>query len=138
MTARRYAEDTRVPVEQSRAEIERTLERYGATAFAYAAERRSATVMFEAEARRVRFNIPLPEGADTRDMRERRRIYRALLLALKARLESVASGIETFEEAFLAHVVMPDGQTVGQHAAPRIAAAYQSGKMQPLLPGPRE
>lgn len=138
MSTRRYAEDTKVPVEQSRAEIERTLERYGATAFAYAAERRQATVMFEAESRRVRFRIPLPEGTDRNDQRERRRIFRALLLALKARLESVTSGIETFEEAFLAHVVMPDGKTVYEHAVPRIASAYQSGKMQPLLPGPRE
>jgi len=30
-----YAEDTRVPIERSRSEIERTLERYGATAFSY-------------------------------------------------------------------------------------------------------
>jgi len=37
----------------------------------------------------------------------------------------------------MAHVVMPDGQTVAEHVKPRIAAAYDSGIMQPLLPPPR-
>ena len=52
------------------------------------------------------------------------------------RLESVDSKIETFEEAFLAHVVMPDGQTVAQHALPKIREVYAENKMLPLLPGP--
>jgi hypothetical protein len=38
-----------------------------------------------------------------------------LLLANKAKLSSVEDGIETFEDAFLAHIVMPDGTTVSQH-----------------------
>ena len=139
--SRRYAEDTKVPVEQSRAEIERTLERYGATAFAYAAEPTQATILFEADKRRIRFCVPLPDRLDLKDQRlnekERRRIFRALLLCLKARLEGVQSGIESFEEAFLAHVVMPDGKTVMEHTAPAITAAYKSGKMQSLLPGPQ-
>lgn len=52
-------------------------------------------------------------------------------------LNALADGIETFEDAFLAHIVMPDGSTVAEHTLPRIAAAYDSGKMQPLLPAPR-
>jgi len=135
--SRSYAQDTKVPVAVSRTEIEVTLERYGATAFAYARERKLATVMFEASGRRVRFRVPLPEGTDTKDEKEKRRIHRALLLCIKARLESVKSGIESFEEAFLAHVVMPDGKTVMEHAAPAITSAYKTGKMQALLPGPQ-
>ena len=54
----------------------------------------------------------------------------------QAKLESVASNIETFEEAFLAHVVLPDNRTVYEHTAPRIAQIANGGEMQPLLPGP--
>src|SRR5262249_44206812 len=119
---RRFAYDTKVPVAQTRSEIEDTLTRYGATAFAYAVEPKRAAIMFECNSRRIRFVLPLPEGIDSKASKEARRMWRALLLALKARLESVQSGIETFEEAFLAHVVMPDGKTVAEHTIPSIAA----------------
>lgn len=36
----------------------------------------------------------------------------------------------------MAHIVMPDGKTVSEHARPMIASAYESGRMTPLLPGP--
>jgi hypothetical protein len=68
--------------------------------------------------------------------RHRRERWRALLLCVKAKLESVSSKIETFEEAFLAHVVMPDGRTVHEHTAPRIAEIAKGGELKPLLPGP--
>jgi hypothetical protein len=58
----------------------------------------------------------------------------ALLLAVKAKLVAVDDGIETFEEAFMAHVVMPDGRSVGDHIKPRIASAYREHQMVPLLP----
>ncbi|WP_210386043.1 hypothetical protein [Phyllobacterium sp. SYP-B3895] len=63
--------------------------------------------------------------------------WRALLLSIKAKLESVEAGIETFEDAFLAHIQMPDGLSVSEHVRPRIATAYETNSMQPLLPGPR-
>jgi hypothetical protein len=45
-----YAADTKVPVERSRLEIERTLKRYGADRFAYFSETGRTIVMFEANA----------------------------------------------------------------------------------------
>jgi hypothetical protein len=48
----------------------------------------------------------------------------------------VEAKIETFEEAFLAHVVLPDGKTVGEHALPAVAAIYKGGQLTPLLPKP--
>src|SRR5262245_44396717 len=62
-----------------------------------------------------------------------RQRWRALALAIKAKLEAVESGIATFEEEFLAYVVMPDGQTVGQHVLPNVERAYSTGQMPPLL-----
>jgi hypothetical protein len=141
-----FAEKTKVSVDQSRAEVEKTLLRYGAKSFAYFTETRSgagdagelAVIMFEAGDRRIRFDLtmPMPSGSKDRDAQVRRQRWRALLLCIKAKLESVASKIETFEEAFLAHVVMPDGSTVGAHTKNIIARSYEDGSMQPLLPAP--
>jgi hypothetical protein len=131
-----FASKTKVPVDQTRNEIERTLTRYGAKKFAYFSEDGRAIIIFEAEDRRLRFDLPLPEGDSDKAAQQRRQKWRALLLAIKSKLESVASEIETFEEAFLAHVVMPDGITVGQHARSGIESAYKTNKMQALLPPP--
>lgn len=140
-----YAKETKVPVDQTRTEIERTLTRYGADRFAYFAAPGRAVVMFEAKDRRIKFDLPLlvakpgenEASQKTREQSTRSR-WRALLLCIKAKLESVESKIETFEEAFLAHVVMPDGKTVGEHAVPMIARSYQDGSMVALLPPPPE
>ncbi len=65
---------------------------------------------------------------------EVRRRWRALALVIKAKLEAVSTGITTFESEFMAHIVMPDGRTIGQHVTPAIEAAYTSGKVRALLP----
>lgn len=58
-----------------------------------------------------------------------RTYWRRLLLCIKAKLESVETGIETFEEAFLAQIVLPDQSTVGQWSKGAIAAAYANNQM---------
>jgi hypothetical protein len=154
----RYAEGTDVTAERSRLEIERTLSRYGATSFFYGTETGKAVLGFRAHGRYVRFSVKLPEltdqeiaevrtqvdsyrkrtSAEAEKAREKivRQRWRALALGIKAKLELVETGIETFEEAFLAQVMLPDGGTVGDAILPRIAEAYESGKqIQLLLPG---
>lgn len=133
-----YAAKTDVPVERSRNEIEQTLKRYGADRFAYFTEADRAIVVFEAKQRRIRFDLPLPKAIDKQSEQLKRSRWRALLLCIKAKLECVESKIETFEEAFLAHVVLPDGMTVMQHTHERIESAYKGGEMQALLPPPKE
>lgn len=147
----RFAQDTSVSADRTRIEIETVLKRYGATAFGYATDAGSAMVQFRLHDRSVRFLIPLPKPEDVRKTprgrsrrdsalaiflaQEERRRWRALLLVIKAKLEAVASGITTFETEFLAHILLPDGQTVAAHILPAVAAAYQSGKMpKALLP----
>lgn len=131
-----YAQYTKVSVDQTKTEIERTLTRYGADRFAYFTESGKAIIVFEAHDRRLKFELPLPVGEGEKEQKARRQKWRALLLCIKAKLEAVESKIETFEEAFLAHVVMPDGRTVGSHTLPAIAAAYEGKDMVPLLPAP--
>ena len=153
----RYAENTSVSTEKSRAEIETTLTRYGATAFAYGWEGNRASIQFEAKGRRIRFDLPLPDPkaerftmtAHTDKWRRKplsaekaraaweqgcRQAWRALALVIKAKLEAVAAGITEFESEFLANIVLPDGSTVAQQVRPKIALAYQQNDMPKLLP----
>jgi hypothetical protein len=135
----RFAVDTKVPVSQTRAEIEATLTKFGATSFAFATQPNKATIMFQSNSRHVRFDLPLPKDtSEARTAKLHREKWRALFLAIKAKLVSVETGIETFEEAFMSHIVLADGATVGDRVKPAIAAEYKSGKAMPLLlEGPR-
>jgi hypothetical protein len=155
----KYAIDTDVPVERSRMEIEATLARYGADRFAYFSEKTRAIIVFEAKERRLKFELPLPQISDHEvthgggEHRQKKRNagtdlhavaaqlararWRGLLLCIKAKLEAVESGIESFEEAFMSHVVLPDGKTVGDYVGPAIARTYETNTMQPLLPAPK-
>jgi hypothetical protein len=56
-------------------------------------------------------------------MPEMRRRWRSLALAIKAKLEVVASGIATFDEEFMAHLVLPDGTTVGDRVTTELDVA---------------
>ena len=47
--------------------------------------------------------------------------------------EQSRAEIERIEEEFLAHIVLPNGETYGQFAIPQIADAYQSKRMPKLL-----
>jgi hypothetical protein len=149
----RYAERTEVSSDKSRTEIERTLRRYGAGAFAYGWAGNEAHVMFEMVGRRIQFRLPLPNPTDkkftqTPTGRDRsgaaaereyeqavRQRWRALALVIKAKLEAVEAGITTVEDEFLAHIVLPSGGTVGEWARPQLKEVYASGQMPALLPG---
>lgn len=152
MTAGRYAADTSVTPGRTREEIERTLSRYGATGFMFGQDQTGAAIAFLIRDRHVRFQVPLPSASDfalTPTRRKRtvaqirtehdkavRSRWRALLLIVKAKLEAVEAGVVGFDEEFLAHLVMPGGQTVAELVGPGIAEAYASGTTPQLLPTP--
>jgi hypothetical protein len=127
----KYAEGTKVPADRSRAEVEQILKRYGASHFGYATMPGVVMLAFESKGRRVRFKVPVPDPA--KDPQKHRQKWRAVVLAIKSKLESVESGIEQFDEAFMAQLVLPDGRTMAEFAMPQIATSYSSGKMPPLL-----
>jgi hypothetical protein len=155
-----YAAKTEVSSERSRQEIERTLSRWGATQFLYGWDAEVALVGFRVRNRQVQFRVPMPD----RDSKEfqytshsypRRRTaaqatvayeqavkqrWRALSLVIKAKLEAVESGITDFDSEFLAQLVLPNGQTVGEYTVPKVAEAYALNEMPAsMLPGmPRQ
>lgn len=151
--AAKYAEGTDVPVEKTRMEIERVLRKYGADQFVSGYEPHRAAIMFVLRKRHVRFDIAIPDSSDkqfhytgrgvwrTQAQRENaaqaeeRRLWRVLLLTLKAKLEAVDAGLMPFDQEFLAHIVLPSGQTTFEWLGPQIENAYSGGEMPALLPG---
>lgn len=150
-TARGYATDTTVPVGRTRDEVERQLLRYGATGTMFGQDQDAAAVAFVLRGRHIRFTIPMPQPADfqltptrqkrTKDAAERawqqavRARWRALGLIIRAKLEAVDAGVTSLDDEFLAQLVMPGGQTVGQKVRPQLVAALQSDATPALLPG---
>lgn len=51
-------------------------------------------------------------------------------------MENCEPGITEFDDEFMAHIVLPGGQTIGAHMKPQIENAYATGKMPALLPAP--
>lgn len=149
----KYAQKTRVTVQKSRAEIERILQRYGCDDFAYRNNQRMAQIAFRMNDRMIRFDLDLPDlesfrRTPTGRRRENeeqvrkaweqacRQRWRALALVIKAKLEAVEAGITTFEREFFANILLPDGQSVYEAAAPRLEESYRLGRTPPLLPPP--
>lgn len=149
-------EKTVVPVERSQGEIRKLLYRHGATNFAFTETvvegTHRAAVDFVLMEQRVRVRVPLrsPDpkvvrakatnartrtAADIeRDLfeQEAKRIWRVMFHVLKARLVSVEEGVETFEEAFLAHIVDP---MTGLTMWDAVQGAVESGALKIGGPG---
>ncbi len=143
-----FAEKTKVPAERSKSEIRKILLKYKATGFVFGEGNNKALVQFEMNGRRIKFVMPMPIKHQTKIKggrnygyvmgqeqvdQETRRLWRCLVISIKSKLESVESGITTFEQEFMAHIVLPDGQTVGDVMIPQIEISYQSKQMPALL-----
>jgi hypothetical protein len=148
----RYAENTSVSIPASKVAIEELLHAHGADAVASISRADSAEIVFEmAEGPihyRVRFRISMPDFNDDvfritpvrrtrRTPREQRAAWeqacrqrwRALHLMIRAKLEAIESGLTTLEDEFLANLVLPNGETVGESVQPRIREALEAHTM---------
>lgn len=135
---------TSVPVERSQGDIRKLLIQHGVAELAFGEDRdangrRRAAVSFKHGAFAVRMRVPLKElnkfdvtekwqrsrSGKTRDEiesvmyeQEERRIWRVLAWGLKARLVAVEEEVETFEQAFLPHLLNPEtGRTIYEDLA---------------------
>jgi hypothetical protein len=151
-----YASETKVPMNRTKDEIERTVRKAGATSFGTMQDAKLIVVAFVMKERTIRFSVRMPTFSDPNISRtstgrprsvggmadafgqEERRLWRAILLVIRGKLESIETGIESLDEAFLPHVVMADGKTVAEHTIPMIRDAIAAGSMSsvPLLPAP--
>lgn len=125
-----YAETTKVPVQNTISEIQRTVAKFGGEQFIHASMEDRLVVGFSMEGRQVRFQVPqYPQDGQTS-----RSVARALFLVLKAKLVAVNSGVAIFEDEFLGNIVLPDGRLLSQHVKPHLITAYETGEIPPMLP----
>ena len=145
----RYANNTSVSPEKSQAEIQNTLRKYGADRFGTMEEKTKAHVMFEYTGLSIQISIDLPDKSEfevtgtgknrtdsaieTSYNQAIRQRWRALLLAIKAKLEAIECGISTIEEEFMAFIVMPDNMPLSSHILPKLQTMVKTGKMPKLL-----
>ncbi len=152
----RYAAETTVPVERTKAEIEQMLIRYGATEFQSGWQTGRAMIGFRLKELYVRFELPFPSRDDPRFKRKKTKVgvkiltetqsnnlyeqviksrWRALLLTVKAKLEAVEIGITTLEKEFLAFIVLPGTNcTIGQWIIENAMKQIRGGETPKLLP----
>lgn len=138
-----YASGTTVTVANSQQEIARTLHRYQIDTYTFGQMPGLAQVEFVVRSMPVRIRVDIPTRpakqlgtnpssgrqvdlwkAHDQQVKER---WRALLLFIKASLESVELGIVTPEQAFMAFLVTGDGDTLGDKVLPAYRASIESG-----------
>lgn len=141
-----YAKGTTVTVDRSQQEITQVLNRYGVETYAFGAEPGRASVAFTVNEVPIRIGIPLPPRPTTDKVRNAetgrmvqtmpkweqdvRESWRALVLLLKAGLESVEREIATIDQVFMAFLVAPDGRTMGEIVLPAYHKALHSGRLE--------
>ena len=144
-----FAKGTDIEFERSIAEISSMLRRAGAEDIGQIDGRDGFQFQFVMADRLVRFRVTFPNAAEIKAItgprsdpaavaeQWRRQRGRALLLVIKAKVESVASKVESFEEAFLANVVMPGtgGRTLYEQIAAPLAEQYRTQVPGQLLLG---
>lgn len=136
-----YGEFTKVPFDRTVSEIQAMLRKRGAGQIFYGEDGDRFAIQFSLADRMIRFQLSLGDrpGKPASEQRRKQRA-RALMLVIKAKLESVDAEIETIEQAFLANVVMSDGLTVYERVSPQMAVEYQTGSpgTAGLLPPPEQ
>jgi len=147
-----YASKTDVPVSRSRDEIERTLQRFGATAFAYMSNAEGqVAISFEIRQLCVLMRMQLPrrdefrldsrgkvrsDSAIERDWEQAcRQRWRSLVNGIKAKLALIDDGISSVEREFLGDVVPANGVTVGDRIIPQLPEIARTGDLPELVPG---
>ena len=123
-----YGDYTKVPFDRTIAEIQALLRKRGAGQIFSGDDGNMFAIQFSLADRMIRFRLSLTDKRGQASEQRRKQRARALMLVIKAKLESVDAEIETIEEAFLANVVMSDGLTVYERVSGPMALEYQEGR----------
>ncbi len=123
----KYAEGSTVPVPQSRDELKALLRKYEAVGLVLSESDTQLMIAFEMQAKKIRMLFPLPArdtfqptakiSAHQWYRRATMQRWRAIILIVKAKLESIEVGAADFTQEFLAYTVMDDDRTVGEALA---------------------
>jgi hypothetical protein len=153
MAGGQYAQGTDVSVGRSIGELERLVAKHGATGFGYGTDdvEGYSQVVFRIDDRLIRFRVTKPNpgeftrtptgrprsAADARRFAtdEERRLWRALVLVIKALLVAVADGVIDLSEAFMPYMLLANGQTIAEWTGPQLDTIYATNTMPAILPG---
>jgi hypothetical protein len=151
MSGGKYAAKTDVPVDRSFDEIRRILTRFGADGFGYVEMGNTVGIQFHVNNVRVLMRMTLrdreefskdsygrrrTESAITRDYDQAvRQKWRSLANGIKAKLALIDDGISTVEREFLADLLLPSGETVGERIVPDIHEALRLNELPSMMPG---
>ena len=146
----RYATETTVPIERSKAEIESMVSRYGASEYVSGWKATAHWIGFRLNDLLIRFVLPIPNQGErrfthrvvrkqtvkaTEQQAERaweqecRSRWRALSLVVRAKLEAVECGISTLEKEFMAFIVVPGTDaTLGEYVTERVLPDIKAGR----------
>lgn len=129
---------TTIRPEKTQMDISKELRKYGVWNIQHTTIEQGFSVAFQAvvtDSKKpitIRVDMPYDHTKDYEDKIgwvEQRRLYRALYWYIKSMLEAWDSGVKTFAEIFLPHIVLPGGKTVTQDLLPKYALAVESGKI---------
>jgi hypothetical protein len=129
-----YIRGASVTCSASQIEIQAMLAASGATGIRIASEHGKTRITFRSGAHHFLLALPAASSDLPHAQEAARRGWRQLAALVQAKLDAVNVGIATFDEEFLAYMVMPGGATVFQAVAPGIAAAYAAAA--PVPPAP--
>lgn len=137
MPSRPAYSGTEVPVSKSQEDLRKQLISSGAEQFSFGQGSDWAGVEFVHAGHLVRLRCPVKPGNAAMvkahhsseekqrlaDEREHARVWRVLVWSVKARLVAVDEGLESFEQAFLPHIVDPgSGRTLWETVRVEIEA----------------
>lgn len=148
-----YAEGTTVSESKSKIELDEMLRKWKCSNVAVGGSDHEAIAYFALNGWHVKFRMPMPTDAEAKKHakrrgsywdptqaqkdawieQERRRRWRALVLTIKAKLVSVENAVESFESAFLAHLVLAGGATVADQVLPALEASKKESNGGPVF-----
>lgn len=119
-------DDTQVPVSKSQGSIRDLVYRHKGTGISFMSrpprEGFEALVAMGNQSYHIRVMATCkPKTADKAREQEDRRVWRVLYWHLKAMFDAADSGVIAVEDIIMPYIVTPDGRTIAEHVAPKLA-----------------
>jgi hypothetical protein len=116
-------EETEVPVAKSQDGIRKMVYAHKGTGISFMShpprEGFEALVMMQDQSYHIRVMATCKQRSNREQ--EERRVWRVLYWHLKAMFEAADSGVIAIEDIIMPYVVTPDGRTIAEHIAPKLA-----------------
>jgi len=118
--------ETKVPLSQSQSEIRKLVFSHKGTGVTFMSqpprEGFEALVTMGDQAYHIRVMATCKHQKEPRAVeQEERRVWRVLYWHLKAMFEASDSGVIAIEDIIMPYIVTPDGRTIAEHIAPKLA-----------------